>query len=441
MKTTPTTTSTTSGQPITNRDQRIRAGGAIMAKEFYSLEEAADVMGVSPQDIKRFVEVGKLTQQESDGKPAFRIEDVERVIANEGSSIVDLAINEDTPESDAKPAARAEPVPLSLDDELTSDINLLGLDESSADLDLGPSPAIEISGAEGGGADVPDLGAGKPGDEIPLASGSDMDLVRLEDSAHDIGLSASDVIALDEDDESPAKSATRAPGPGKAGPKEDTAITNIGISVFDDSDLQIESDPAAKTVITPASEQEIALESIGSGSGLLDLTRESDETSLGAELLDVISPSEGTETETQAEPIDSDTGTLEAEAVDSGSESYYPPAAEPQSALAMAATDAGIADPVAPAFTGLAFISTITLVLVGLAAVSQIQGVWPKFFGWVDSGTNLYIFFAAALAITGLAWLIGWLIGRSGVTQKPPATKPAKPRREQQAKGDTANRR
>jgi hypothetical protein len=35
---------------------------------------------------------------------------------------------------------------------------------------------------------------------------------------------------------------------------------------------------------------DLNLEGIGSGSGLLDLTRESDETSLGAELLDEISP-------------------------------------------------------------------------------------------------------------------------------------------------------
>ena len=36
--------------------------------------------------------------------------------------------------------------------------------------------------------------------------------------------------------------------------------------------------------------KKLSLESVGSGSGLLDLTRESDDTSLGAELLDEIYP-------------------------------------------------------------------------------------------------------------------------------------------------------
>ncbi len=71
--------------------------------------------------------------------------------------------------------------------------------------------------------------------------------------------------------------------------KEDTVITAEGISIFDDEDLEIEAaDPMAKTQIAPSLEDQISLEGVGSGSGLLDLTRESDDTSLGAEVLDHI---------------------------------------------------------------------------------------------------------------------------------------------------------
>jgi len=70
--------------------------------------------------------------------------------------------------------------------------------------------------------------------------------------------------------------------------KEDTVITAEGISIFDDEDLEIESaDPMAKTQIAPSIEDQIALDGVGSGSGLLDLTRESDDTSLG-EVIDHI---------------------------------------------------------------------------------------------------------------------------------------------------------
>lgn len=61
--------------------------------------------------------------------------------------------------------------------------------------------------------------------------------------------------------------------------------SHTGISVFDMEDAD-DADPSAQTQVTSTGGG-LNLESFGSGSGLLDLTRESDETSLGAEgLLD-----------------------------------------------------------------------------------------------------------------------------------------------------------
>src|SRR5207248_2496317 len=53
------------------------------------------------------------------------------------------------------------------------------------------------------------------------------------------------------------------------------------------------ADPSAQTNIASNVPDQVSLESVGSGSGLLDLTRESDDTSLGAELLDEIAPGAG----------------------------------------------------------------------------------------------------------------------------------------------------
>ena len=79
------------------------------------------------------------------------------------------------------------------------------------------------------------------------------------------------------------------PAPDGVISKEDTVVTSAGISIFDDEDLDVgEVDPMAKTQVAPSLEDEISLEGLGSGSGLLDLTRESDDTSLGAEVLDSI---------------------------------------------------------------------------------------------------------------------------------------------------------
>ena len=61
-----------------------------------------------------------------------------------------------------------------------------------------------------------------------------------------------------------------------------------GVSVFD-TDHGGDGD---KTTVGEAVEEELGLDAVGSGSGLLDLTRESDDTSLGAELLEEVYASE-----------------------------------------------------------------------------------------------------------------------------------------------------
>ncbi|MGE3107968.1 MAG: helix-turn-helix domain-containing protein [Phycisphaerales bacterium] len=118
-----------------------------------------------------------------------------------------------------------------------------------------------------------DLLAHKDDDSIPLADskgGSGLTL-SLEDSG-----SGSGGIQIDES------------------PKEKS-----GISIFDTEDLDT-ADPSAVTQVSSTG-QELTMESVGSGSGLLDLTREGDDTSLGADLLeDVYQGEEGSEGDTQA---------------------------------------------------------------------------------------------------------------------------------------------
>ena len=91
------------------------------------------------------------------------------------------------------------------------------------------------------------------------------------------GSSGTDVISL-ADSSTPSANA-----------KEDTVVTG-GVQVFDKGDVKKPADAAAQTQIQSAIDDQLSLEGVGSGSGLLDLTRESDDTSLGAELLDEIYP-------------------------------------------------------------------------------------------------------------------------------------------------------
>lgn len=86
-----------------------------------------------------------------------------------------------------------------------------------------------------------------------------------------------------------------------------SALEGTGVSVFDAGEVD-DADPMAQTAMTSGiDDEELALESVGSGSGLLDLTRESDDTSLGAELLDEIYPG-GSQTGESAFAMESSVG-------------------------------------------------------------------------------------------------------------------------------------
>ncbi len=69
------------------------------------------------------------------------------------------------------------------------------------------------------------------------------------------------------------------------------SLEGTGVSVFD-TDHGEESGTGDKTATGDAIEEDLGLDAVGSGSGLLDLTRESDDTSLGAELLEEVYASE-----------------------------------------------------------------------------------------------------------------------------------------------------
>lgn len=187
--------------------------------------------------------------------------------------------------------------------------------------------------------------------------------------------------------------------------KEDTVITASGIGVFDGEELEIDVDPMAKTQITtgPVDDQ-VSLESSGSGSGLLDLTRESDDTSLGAaELLDEIYPGEDetaepeaeepaeAEAEAEAEPED------EFEQVDSGE------------ALAPVMTATG--DPTESIFSGLLVGALVLLAVAGAVVGGVLQGYLPDYAKFLTD--NFFIFLGGAVLVVVLAVAVGWFVGRA----------------------------
>ena len=169
-----------------------------MAKMFYTLEEAADRLKKTPDEVKEMASKGQIQEFRDRDKLMFKVEQI------------DLLAGDDEPD-------------LSLD---LADSGAIPLADSAM------SSGIDLSASGTGGYTLADSGAG-----------------------------------------------------GKQGEQKESPKERSGVSVFDVDDLDT-ADPSAVTQVTDGGGLDAAaLETVGSGSGLMDMTRESDDTSLGAAAL------------------------------------------------------------------------------------------------------------------------------------------------------------
>lgn len=178
--------------------------------------------------------------------------------------------------------------------------------------------------------------------------------------------------------------------------KEDTVITAEGISIFDDEDLEIEAaDPMAKTQIAPSVEEQTNIEGVGSGSGLLDLTRESDDTSLGAEVLDHID--------------------IEAVAPSGEAQLIEPVAYQPQESMVV--VDAGASemmDASSGLFGGVAIGTALVLLMLTAVAMAAVQSGDGVIAGFVPAMKgNIPVVLGVAFVVVVIAAIAGYAMGKA----------------------------
>lgn len=221
----------------------------------------------------------------------------------------------------------------------------------------------------------------------------------------DRGSGGTSVIGLVPDDEhEPAAPAARGPAPAQK-KKEDSSLPLGGVSVLDD-ELEIDADPMAKTQITSGAIGDQATgESGRSGSGLMDLTRESDDTSLGAELLDEIYPGEE---EAAAAPPKRKPAPAAPAAARQEEQEIETVAAAP---VILPQSYAAAGDPTEGMFAGLLVGVLILFAVAGSVVGGVLQGFLPDY-ARAMSANFLYLLLGAVL-IPVISLLIGWLIGRS----------------------------
>jgi hypothetical protein len=210
----------------------------MMAKMFYTLDEARSALGKNEEEIKQFAREGRLREFRDGPRLMFKADQVEQLkaeLAGGGMDHVDL-----------------------------------GPSDSGAPIGL-----VDSRSASGSGISLVDSDMGS------RDSGSGMQMKDDTALAADLGLSGS-VGGM------PSPRGGTVSGTGLSG---SMSGSRAGVNVFGADDSIEHADPMAQTAISQGGvPDQINLEGIGSGSGLLDLTRESDDTSLGAELLDEIAP-------------------------------------------------------------------------------------------------------------------------------------------------------
>lgn len=304
-----------------------------MAKMFYTIEEAAEKLGVSEDEVRSMAEEGRLQQFRDRDKLMFKREQVDEVFNMSRTQQIDSS------------------------------------DDS--------------------------------GDDISLAS---EDPKKSETDSIDL---ISETVS-----EQPE------------GAKSKKSATATGISVFDADEVD-DADPMAQTQITSSfvtDDEELSLESVGSGSGLLDLTRESDDTSLGAvELLEDIAPG-GTESDAKmgtglSGMPGSSTGIFEgaggAESAPSGlADIDQAPGGYEQAAWAVEEYD-----PTGDGFGGGMMLGVFcVLVVVAIVAITGVQGqVIELTAGLAKAHTELGqgIMYYGGMALVCIVFaLVGWFLGK-----------------------------
>lgn len=175
-----------------------------------------------------------------------------------------------------------------------------------------------------------------------------------------------------------------------------------GISVFDTGHGGEDNEGTGTGVGETLGEDDLSLEAVGSGSGLLDLTRESDDTSLGAELLEeVYSGEENIEIPANA------SGLFEAASVETMHEEAAAAAgiaAMPMVVEAYDGAGSGLG-------VGMMVGALAAMVILSIVVVVGLFGATPQIA--MQFSSQLWVWAGGLLVLTVVFGLVGMFIGKS----------------------------
>lgn len=380
-----------------------------MAKMFYSLEEAAEKLGISADEVQAKIEAGELSEFRSGDELVVKREQVDMLAGDTGDddgSGIDLAaigseeigLSDSVLEDDGPIIDTGhDSLVIGLEDSTEGSIGLadsgepIGLADSASD-------SIGLSDSVTSATQVGSTSGGTPDDSAPGLSSAGLGDSALGGSAlggsalAGSGLGGSGIIDL----------ASEASGSGMdvESPKDQT-----GISIFDDGLEDVDSSEA--TLVTDATAFDADASS--SGSGLLDLTREGDDTSLGVDLLDDGGYGAGDE---EGAGVGAEEGGALFESTSTGGDGDLAQAA-PMMAFQEAYDGSG-----SGLVGGAALGIIVTMLFVGAIAVLAMMNqsgrdIIEQLGGTMNVGVGeVPVAVLAAAGVTLIGAIIGWVLGK-----------------------------
>jgi excisionase family DNA binding protein len=436
-----------------------------MAGMFYSLKEAAKKLGRTEDQVKQLAKEKKLREFRDGSNLLFKVEEVNALLA-EGLGADDLELKElpaeepvEALEGTAAPALgeSVEEDIFKLDEEATPAAEAVPEGDEAADLDLMAGlEEPQAAETEPKAQEAPEIELEEP--QVSDAATADEDLLLAEGLAQPADEEPEQPIAADEAEGS-SEEISLAPESGILAEGSDitdmdTALTGEGVNVLGetDTDYNVTEDSMAETAGPAASagtsaeasleeiEDDVSLDSFGSGSGLLDLSLQADDTSLGG-ILDEIYTAEGSEGDaTPAEGEPAEVGAEAGEAApfdDITAEADHAPAEEemvvPEAVAIMPAAMAPAYAEMAPDAQSnilgmLLFLPMLALLYTTIVTVSGMRGVMPSILSSIQ-GLIWYIM-GGGVVLTLVAVGISFTAGREK------APKEAKPKVDKKAKAE-----
>ncbi len=442
-----------------------------MAGMFYSLKETAERLGRTEDEVRQLAEEGKLREFRDGSNLLFKIDEVDALLA-EGTDVFELEqlTEQEQPAEVAEEPAEAEPAAADL-----------GTDAFELDQLVEQEQPAEIAEEElaAVGEDEAARILDEPLEEEPAAAvdeSFDEDMFKMDeeqapaleatdeaDATSQLGLApvaeeptpetpeAEDLFLLEEDQqpaaptpEGSSEEIALAPESGILASESDitdmdTALTGEGVSVLGESDVDYEvtDDSMAETAAAAGTgseasleeiEEDVSLDSFGSGSGLLDLSLQADDTSLGG-ILDEIYTAEGAEEgQPPAEEASFEELTAEVERPPVEEELAVP---EPVAVMPTPVTATyveAVPDTQSNVLGGLLFLPLLALLYTAIVTVAAMRNVMPSILASIQ-GLVWYI--------TGGAIVVSLIAaGTSFVVGGEKAPRAAKPRKEKRPRAE-----